>query len=551
MSETKSKRKRGVIGRGAIWCAQHPAATAVSTGLPMTVATSVVELGGLTSGFIAAGVVGAGAAWRNADPASWDRIVAPRLRAAHRRYLARTSMYRGRRWRDALHACDLYKEQRDGVVRWPRVRKLQAVSPSIDVLTVQLPLGISYRKFLDAVDELAPALNAEQLQVAKVKNQPRQVRLVIFRNNPFEDVDVDPAEILDDPEDVDFRALPIGEDELGQLVTLDLFGNHLLVVGRMGAGKAGGLWNPMRALAPAIREGWAVVDGIDPKVVELEPGRPAFRSLATKPEEFLPLVKEFRDRMEFRKEALKAQGLRKVPGVSADWPLNVLMIDELLMVVALSKDTRELVPLLIEIMSQGRALGFSVCAYIQVAEKDNLPIRDFFTRRICLAVATASHVDMTLGEGMRDRGAVADQILLPEDAGVGYMIKSDFKVNRKGRVSFHAPGDPMRIKLGNVTDADLAELCEQVTPLDGAIVGDESFTAQIHRLPTAYRGPAFDELELDDTGDGLDFDEGELEAFTRECGAPTTTIPAMVPSTLDLLDRLGGRQDPADVARGA
>ncbi|GHG41629.1 hypothetical protein GCM10017567_73990 [Amycolatopsis bullii] len=73
-----------------------------------------------------------------------------------------------------------------GLVHWPRVRKLRVVSPSIDVLTVQLPLGVSHRKFLASVDELAPALNAEQLQVAKVKTEPRQVRLVIFRNNPFE-----------------------------------------------------------------------------------------------------------------------------------------------------------------------------------------------------------------------------------------------------------------------------------------------------------------------------------------------------------------------------
>lgn len=537
-ANTKSERARGALGRGAVWCWQHPGVTTVMTGAPLTVATSVVQLGALTTGFIAAGVVGAGTSWRSVDRDSFDSIAGTRLRAAYRRWHLK-SPYRGKRWTEVMEACDLYKEHKaSGRTRVPRLVKLQAVTPSIDLLTVQLCLGVSLRKFLNSVDELTPALDAEQLKITKVPGKPKLIKIVVVRRNPFEDVEVEATEIPDDVSEVDFRGLPIGENELADVVTMDLLGNHLLVYGRMGAGKAGGLWNLLRAMGPAIREEHVYVDGIDPKIVELEPGRKVFRRLVTDPKDFLPLITEFRDRMNHRKDQLKAAGLRKVPGVTKEYPLQVLMMDELLMVIALSEDAKEIVKLLIEIMSQGRALGFVVCGYIQAAEKDVLSIRDFFTRRICLAASAASHVDMVLGDGMRDRGALADQIMLPNEAGVGYLVCSDFKATGKG-FKFYAPGDPMRIRLGLCEDGDVAELADECAPYWGA---------EVISLPTVQRGPSFMELDVDEQGDGLDFEPGEIEQFAVD-GA-TTTIPAMVPSTLDLLDRMSGYTNPADV-RGA
>lgn len=538
-NKTAGQRTRGALGRTAVWCGYNPAMAGLLTGAPLTVATSVAELGALTTGYIAAGLVGGGVAWRSVDRDSYDHVLARRLRSAKRRWWA----YRGSRWSEVMDACDLTKDNRKtGRTMRPRIVKAQAITPSIDVLTVKLCLGVSERKFLNAVDELAPALNAEQLKISRVKNKNRLIKLVIVRSNPFEDVEVEATEIPGDVEEVDFTALPIGENELGELVTLDLFANHLLVYGRTGAGKAGGLWNPLRAMGPAIREGLVEVDGIDPKQIELEPGRALFRRLVNEPDKFVQVVTEFRDRMNHRKEALLAAGLRKVPGVTREFPLQVLAIDEMVMVLALSDDARQINKLLIEIMTQGRALGFVVMGYIQAAEKDLLTLRDFFTRRIALAASSDTHVNMVLGDGMRERGALADKILLPEEAGVGFMVCADFKLTRGG-VKFYRPGDPMRIRLGHVTDADVDELVRECTREQG----EETFA-----LPNVVRGPApwFQELELDDEGDGLDFEPGEFDRFLED--GQTTTIPALVPSTLELMDRLTGRAtDPADVARGA
>ena len=60
---------------------------------------------------------------------------------------------------------------------------------------------------------------------------------------------------------------------------------------------------------------------------------------------------------------------------------------------------------------------------MQEPSKDVVDVRELFTTRICLGVTAACHVDMVLGDGARDRGALADEI--PGDdahAGIGFVI---------------------------------------------------------------------------------------------------------------------------------
>ena len=47
---------------------------------------------------------------------------------------------------------------------------------------------------------------------------------------------------------------------------------------------------------------------------------------------------------------------------------------------------------------------------MQEPSKDIVDVRELFTTRICLGVTAASHVDMVLGDGARERGALADEI---------------------------------------------------------------------------------------------------------------------------------------------
>ncbi len=96
------------------------------------------------------------------------------------------------------------------------------------------------------------------------------------------------------------------------------------------------------------------------------------------------------------------------------------------------------------LLSQGRGVGGLVVGAFQDPRKDVLPFRDLFPTRIALRLTEAAHVDMVLGDGARNRGAVCGRIsdALP---GVGY-------------VALDGVREPVRVRAAYVTDADTAAM---------------------------------------------------------------------------------------------
>jgi S-DNA-T family DNA segregation ATPase FtsK/SpoIIIE len=66
----------------------------------------------------------------------------------------------------------------------------------------------------------------------------------------------------------------------------------------------------------------------------------------------------------------------------------------------------------------------------------------------------ADQVDMVLGPGARDRGALADLISLDPTTGAGMAY-----------VRLHSHPDPVRVRAGWVTDADIKAMTEFVAPV--------------------------------------------------------------------------------------
>lgn len=443
-------RRKGMEWRMAGWMARHPG----MTGTPAVLAASMTELGPVTTGSVLAGLGAAGVSWYRGHPETFDRYAAPVLRSARRRWIR----YVGRRWRGLMIDCEFGREnRRTGHIEVPRLVRVRSASPSIDTLYVKVLRGQSLKKFQDSADELSMALRADALGIVKVK--PGLIALTVVRGNPFEQV-IDPAEIPADSSDVDLSALYFGEDEYGNDWTEPIIGNHLLGVGATGSGKGSLIWNPLRAMGPAIRDGLVQVDMCDLKGgMEAGNARPLFHHYADDPGEALEVIEAFRDDMKATQRHLKDEGLRKFR-VSQETPLRVLMIDELAMMTALGDSgiTRKAVKLLAEIMTQGRGPGFAACAFLQEPTKDILPVRDLFTRRICLRTTAENHADMALGDGMRVKGALADEIPADEDhAGIG------FRVDQYTR-------RPIRVRAGNVTDDDITELVNTCTPETSNVV---------------------------------------------------------------------------------
>jgi S-DNA-T family DNA segregation ATPase FtsK/SpoIIIE len=71
-------------------------------------------------------------------------------------------------------------------------------------------------------------------------------------------------------------------------------------------------------------------------------------------------------------------------------------------------------------------------------------MRDLFPTRIALRLTERGQVDMVLGDGARERGAHCDRI--PRTTpGVGYVLEDGHR-------------EPVRVRAGHVTDADIASM---------------------------------------------------------------------------------------------
>jgi S-DNA-T family DNA segregation ATPase FtsK/SpoIIIE len=440
----RSARPIGTEFRALAWLVRHPGWLLVPALVVWAAAARGAVAVAWTVGVLIVGLL----VWWRAHPASFDRWAAPHVRSTWRRW----TVYRGRRWRDVLDECELTREhRRSGQLLVPRIVRVRSLTPSIDVLTVRIVRGQEPAMFIDRAAVLAEALGAHQVAVSRAR--PGVLTIIVERRMPF-DRTLDAPTIPGSVDEVDLTALDVGDNEYGQPFLLRIKGKQVLVVGGSGAGKGSLLWGPLRQMGPMIRAGLVRLWVIDLKGgVETERGARLFHRWATNLPDALKLLEDFRGSMVERQGWMRGEQLRDCP-ISYDTPYELLVIDELAMLTAYGdgRSVREALRLLAEILTQGRAAGHSVIAYVQEPTKDVVDVRELFTLRICLGVTAASHVDMALGDGARDRGALADQIPGdPDHAGIGFVIDSASRL-------------PVRFRAGWVADEEIDELVDRCAP---------------------------------------------------------------------------------------
>lgn len=201
---------------------------------------------------------------------------------------------------------------------------------------------------------------------------------------------------------------------------LRLLGSHLLVAGQTGAGKSSWVQSIISVLRPAVAHGAAVLVAIDPKGVELALGRGFFKYYASEFDTICELLEKMVSVMSVRKAEMA--GKSRLVNPTAQTPLYVIFIDELAAVGKLDPDAKRRARTLAAmnlILTQGRALGFSVVGAVQDPTKETLPNRDLFNVRVALRL-TGAMTDLVLGPKCREEGAAAHQ-LTEEWAGAGYL----------------------------------------------------------------------------------------------------------------------------------
>ena len=100
-----------------------------------------------------------------------------------------------------------------------------------------------------------------------------------------------------------------------------------------------------------------------------------------------------------------------------------------------------------------RAVGYCVVAALQDPRKDVLTIRNLFPDRIAMRLDEPEQVDMVLGDGARDRGAACELISPDPSTGAGVAF-----------VRLEADPDPVRVRAGWVSDADIRALADACIP---------------------------------------------------------------------------------------
>jgi hypothetical protein len=277
---------------------------------------------------------------------------------------------------------------------------------------VRVPAGSQVPELEHAAEPISAFLRARTVRVQRDPGNAAEALVTIVRRDPLAQPLTDPWPWLNTGRvDLWTARVPVGIDEDGQPVTVDLIEKNLLIGGEPGAGKsvAASMLLAAAALDPAVR--LLLCDGA---LVELAAWRAcAYRFVGPDPTAFLTLLGELRAELDRRLARLLDQGQRKVhPGDGL--PLVVVVIDELAFY--LNTGTRKLddqiEDALRDLVARGRKTGIIVLAATQRPSFDVVPtsIRDLFAYRWALRCTTPEASDTILGGGHATLGYSASDI---------------------------------------------------------------------------------------------------------------------------------------------
>jgi hypothetical protein len=293
-------------------------------------------------------------------------------------------------------------------------------TPSGAIYDLRLSPKCTVKDLEKRTEPLAVALGAAGVRINRDRTAASRAELVVTYRDPLADAPI-PWPWVDAQQTQLWSGLPLGYDEDGALVALELAGHHVLLGGEPGAGKSNALSLIVAAAAlDPTTELWC----FDGKLVELAAWRRSCRRFVGPDiEEATEALTELQTEMEARYSWLLARGLRKMDQ-DTGWGLVVVVIDELaLYLQGKGKARDQLVEVLRDIVARGRAAGVVVVAATQKPASDVVPtsIRDLFGYRLAMRCATRDASDTVLGAGWASEGYTASDID-PASRGVGYLL---------------------------------------------------------------------------------------------------------------------------------
>lgn len=274
-------------------------------------------------------------------------------------------------------------------------------------------------------------------------DRPARVHIVIARKDPLTEI-VRPFPITTD---TDLTSLPLALTSSLQPYRFCLIATHLLVVGASRRGKGSVIWSLIRAVAPAVKDGLVRLWVVDPKGgMELAFGKSMYTRFAYQSfEQMAELLEEAVTEMQVRQ--LRLAGNVRVHTPTVADPLIVVIIDEIAALTAYLKDAdlrKRIEGALGLLLSQGAGVGVLVVGAVQDPRKETMPARDLFLSRFLLGVTDRAHVDMVLGDGARNAGALADKL--------------DVKAKGVGFVAIDGMPEPVKVRFSYLEDSEIKRM---------------------------------------------------------------------------------------------
>jgi hypothetical protein len=308
-----------------------------------------------------------------------------------------------------------------GPFRCPGVRSVARV-PAGDVLDMRVRRGQSVADLDARREHLAACLRAREVRVTRDRRDAARAAVLIVRRDPFENA----APVTWPAASADtlslWEPIPIGTDEQGETVAIELVERNVLIGGEPGAGKSAAL---SVVIAAAALDPDARIWLLDGKLVELAAWAPVAQRVAgPNGEDALALLRDVRAEMDERYRELLARGRRKVSRDDG-LPLHLVLCDELAFYLTVPEKAvqKEFAELLRDLVARGRAAGVIVCVATQKPGADVVPsaLRDLFGFRLAMRCTTPQASDTILGQGWASSGSDASDVPGTQ-RGVGYLL---------------------------------------------------------------------------------------------------------------------------------
>jgi hypothetical protein len=327
--------------------------------------------------------------------------------------------------------------------------------PAGERLSLRLPPGCTAGRVTDAAEALAVCLRVREVRVQRCEDDASRTELTVVRRDPLAGAVALPWPWAEAKRVSLWQPVPVGVDENGEPVTVELAERNVLFGGEPGAGKSAAQSQLVAAAALDPDTDLYLIDG---KQVELAPWvRCGAGSVGPDVEAANALLAELQVEMDARYAVLLGEGRRKVTPADST-RLVVVVVDELAFYTTGAADRAgkqaraEFAERLRDLVARGRAAGIVVLAATQKPSADVVPtfLRDLFGFRWALRCSTPQASDTILGQGWASAGYSATDV--PGTArGVGYLLAEG--------------GRPVRLKSHYLDDAAVAEIAERAAQL--------------------------------------------------------------------------------------